>query len=138
MLSPSRTDASRQFLEWLDRMDGAGRIFLSAVTIHEIEKGIARLEHKGSAAKAATLRSWLSGLVAIYDDKILRLDAAAAVLSGQLEAKAISAGHGPGMADAMIAGIARAHDLVIVTRNLRHFLLFGVDVALPEEAAGSA
>ncbi len=137
MLSPSRTDASRRFLEWLDGMDGEGRIFLSVVTIHEIEKGIARLEHKGSAAKAAALRIWLSGLVATHGDKILGLDAAAAVLSGQLEAKAISAGHDPGMADAMIAGIARAHDLVIVTRNVRHFLAFGVDVALPDEVAGS-
>ena len=119
-------------------MDGEGRIFLSVVTIHEIEKGIARLEHKRSAAKARALRVWLSGLVATYDDKILTLDAASAVLSGQLEAKGISAGHDPGMADAMIAGTARAHDLVIVTRNLRHFLIFGVDVTLPDEVAGSA
>ena len=53
MLSPSRAEASAHFLEWLERMDGEGRIFLSAVTIHEIEKGIALLEHKGATAKAA-------------------------------------------------------------------------------------
>ena len=69
-----------------------GQDLLSAVTIQEIEKGIALLEHKGAAAKAAGLRVWLSGLIATYDDKILGLDASAAALAGQLEAKAISSG----------------------------------------------
>ncbi len=138
MLSPSRAEASTRFLEWLERMDGEGRIFLSAVTIHEIEKGIALLEHKGAVTKAAGLRVWLSGLAVTYDDKILGLDASAAALAGQLEAKAISSGHDPGMADAIIAGIAKAHDLVIVTRNTKHFLPFGVSVSSPDEAAGIA
>ncbi len=44
MLSPSRAEASARFLEWLERMDGEGKLFLSVVTIHEIEKGIALLE----------------------------------------------------------------------------------------------
>lgn len=45
-------------------MDGDGRLFLSAVSIHEIEKRIARLDHKGATAKAASPKAWLSGLVA--------------------------------------------------------------------------
>jgi predicted nucleic acid-binding protein len=138
MLSPSRAEVSARFLEWLERMDGEGRIFLSAVTIHEIEKGIALLEHKGATAKAAGLRVWLSGLAATYGDKILGLDVSAAALAGRLEAKAISSGHNPGMADAIIAGIAKSHDLVIVTRNTKHFLPFGVSVSSPDEAAGLA
>lgn len=138
MLSPSGTEASAPFLEWLERMDNEGRVFLSVVTIHEIEKGITRLEHKEATAKAAGLRVWLSGLVATYDDKILAFDTSAAMLAGQLEAKAISSGHDPGMADAIIAGVAKAHDLVIVTRNTKHFLPFGLGVTSPDEAAESA
>lgn len=138
MLSPSRAEASARFLEWLERIDGEGRLFLSVVTIHEIEKGIALLEHKGATAKAAGLKVWLAGLAATYDDKIIPLDGSAAALAGQLEAKAISAGHDAGMADAIIAGIAKAHDLVIVTRNTRHFLPFGAAMLSPDEAAGSA
>ncbi len=114
-----------------------GQNLLSAVTIQEIEKGIALLEHKGVPAKAAGLRVWLSGLIAAYDDKILGLDASAAAFAGQLEAKAISSGHNPEMADAIIAGIAKAHDLVVVTRNTKHFLPFGVGVASPDGAASS-
>ena len=138
MLSPSRADASAVFLDWLERMDGKGNVFLSVVTIHEIEKGIALLEYKGATAKAASLKIWLAGLVSAYDDKIISLDAAAAALAGHLEAKAISAGHDPGLADAIIAGIAKAHDLVIVTQNTKHFLPFGGTASLPDEVAGSA
>jgi predicted nucleic acid-binding protein len=135
MLSPGRAGASAGFLEWLERMDGEGRLFLPVVTIHEIEKGIALLEHKGAAAKAAGLKVWLAGLIATYDDKIIPLGASAAALAGRLEAKAISAGHDPGMADAIVAGIAKAHGLTIVTRNTKHFLPFGASTVSPDEAA---
>ncbi len=46
VLSPARSEASASFLEWLERVDGEGRVFLSVVAIHEIEKGIALLEHR--------------------------------------------------------------------------------------------
>jgi predicted nucleic acid-binding protein len=137
MLSPSAPVVPAPFLGWLEHMDGEGRIFLSAVTVHEIEKGIALLDHKGATAKAAGLRGWLSGLVGGYSDKILGLDTDAAAVSGRLEAGAIAGGHAPGMADAIIAGIAQAHDLVVVTRNIRHFLPFGVGVSSPDEVAGT-
>lgn len=136
MLSPSRAQASAPFLEWLARVDSESRLFISVVAIHEIEKGIALLEHKGATAKASGLKLWLAGLIAAYDDKIIGIDASAAALAGQLEAKAISAGHDPGMADAAIAGIAKAQDLVVITDNRRHFLPFGIDVTTPDEAVG--
>jgi predicted nucleic acid-binding protein len=135
MLTPSKVEASAGFLTWLDRMDADGRIFLSVVSIHEIEKGIALLNHKGATAKAASLKAWLGGLVSTYDDKIIGFDAQAAAIGGRLEAKALAAGHDPGMADAVIAGIAAAHELVIVTRNTKHFLPFGIAVLSPDEAA---
>lgn len=51
MLAPSRIEASSRFLDWLERMDREGRVYLSVVTIHEIEKGIGLLERKGATAK---------------------------------------------------------------------------------------
>lgn len=134
MLSPSRDDVSLAFLQWLGDRDGEGRIFLSVISIHEIEKGIALLDHKGATAKARALRIWNTGLVATYDDRILPFDAEAAAMGGKLEAKATAAGHDPGMADAAIAGIAQAHELVIVTTNTRHFLPFDVPFSVPDEA----
>lgn len=118
-------------------MDSQGRIFLSAVTVHEIEKGIALLDRKGATAKAASLKGWLAGLLVGYADKILSLDADTAAASGRLEASASAGGHAPGMADAVIAGTAQVHDLTVITRNVRHFLPFGVSVSSPEDIAVS-
>ena len=135
LLAPSRLETSTSFVDWLERMDAAGQVFLSVVTIHEIEKGVALLEAKGADVKAASLKVWLGGLIATYIDRIVGFDIDAASIAGRLEAYAISAGHSPGMADAMIAGIARAHGLHVVTRNTKHFAPFGIAVSTPDELA---
>jgi toxin FitB len=136
MLSPTATQAPQTFLDWLERADAAGQLYLSVVTVHEIEKGIALLEYKGATAKASTLKVWLMGLVSNYGDKILAIDAVTAAFGGQLEAKATASGHKSGMADAAIAGIAKAHDLIIVTANTKDFLPFGVGLVSPDGAIG--
>lgn len=132
MLAPERLDTSDSFQAWLHKVDAEGKIFLTVVTIHELEKGISLLELKGASAKAASLRSWISGLLAAYADKVLPFESPAATIAGRLEAKAMAAGHAPGMADAAIAGIAGLHGLAVVTRNGRHFAPFGIDVISPD------
>jgi predicted nucleic acid-binding protein len=134
MLSPSRAAPPTGFVDWLERRDGEGRVFLSVVTIHEIEKGVALLNHKGATAKAGALKIWLEILIAGYADRIVAIDAPTAALAGQMEAKAIAAGFAPGMADALIAGVARSNGLVVLTRDLKDFQHFGVAAASPETA----
>lgn len=138
MLAPTKEEVSAEFFLWLDSEDAEERIFLSAVTVHEIEKGIGLLERKGAGAKAAGLRGWLTGLVSNYGDKILPIDAAVSSLSGQLEALAIASGHNPGMADALIAGTAMAHELTVVTHNLKHFEPFVISLLAPENCKPAA
>lgn len=133
MLAPSKRETSAGLIDWLDRIDRDGKSFLCVITVLEIEKGIALLEHKRAAEKAAELRRWLGGLVVTFDDKILPLDPTAAALAGRLEAAAIHAGHNPGTADAAIAGIAKARGLIVVTRNAKHFRPFEIAVLTPDE-----
>lgn len=135
LLSPSRSESSAAFVAWLDAADADRQIFLSAVTVHEIEKGIELLERKGASAKAGNLRLWISGLQFTYEDRILPIDAAVSTISGRLEAHAIAAGHNPGMADALIAGTAKAHSLTVVTLNRRHFEPFGIPLQSPDGLA---
>jgi len=97
------------------------------VTVHEIERGITLLHRRGATAKARDLRHWMEGLVSTYQDRILPIDAAVSTISGRLEAEAVSNGYNSGMADALIAGTAKAHALTVVTLNLRHFAPFGID-----------
>jgi toxin FitB len=127
LLSPSQGEASATFLAWLDEADATNGLFLSVVTVHEIERGISLLERKGATAKARDLRRWIDGLFATYSDRVLPIDMNVSVASGQLEAEVLAAGHKPGMADALIAGTAKTHALTVVTLNLRHFTPFGVE-----------
>ncbi|OOG63116.1 VapC toxin family PIN domain ribonuclease [Sinorhizobium sp. A49] len=128
LLSPSRTETATGLIAWLDKAEDTTEFFLSVVTVHEIERGIMLLERKGATAKANGLRRWMDGLFLTYEDRILSIDAAVSAMSGKLEAEAIASGHSPGMADALIAGTAKAHDLTVVTLNLRHFEPFGIDL----------
>lgn len=124
LLSPGRSGLPAAFGSWLDEQDRHDRLFLSAVTLHEIEKGIHLLIGRGATARAEGYKSWLSSLETTFRDRILIIDAAVALASGALEAAAIASGHNPGMADALIAGTAKVHQLSVVTRNTRHFAAF--------------
>lgn len=128
LLAPSRAESSAGLIAWIDRAEAANEFFLSVVTVHEIERGITLLERKGATAKASDLRRWMAGLFSTYEDRILPIDATVSALSGQLEAEAVAAGHNPGMADALIAGTAKAHELTVMTLNLRHFEPFGINL----------
>lgn len=134
MFSPSKPTVPEGFIRWLEAADAEGTRFLSVLTVHEIEKGVALLERMGATARGASLRLWLSGLVSTYDDRILSIDTTVSTRSGQLGAIAVAAGHSPGMADALIAGTAKVHDLVVVTRNPKHFDPFGIGVMAPGAA----
>ena len=135
MLSPSKATATADFIAWLEEQERLNAIYLSAVTIHEIEKGVGLLEAKGATAKAAGIEIFLRGLIVGYDDRILPVDAEVAREGGKLEAKAMSAGYNPGAADAMIAGTASAHGLTVITANLKHFQPFGINVTSPDQLA---
>ena len=133
LLSPGRVNVPEGFAVWVEAQERAEQIYLSAVSIHEIEKGIRRLEAKGNVQKARALEVWVRPLVTRLADFVLPVDAEVARLSGALEAKAIAEGANPGASDAMIAGTAAFHGLTVVTRNLRHFRAFGIGVMGVEE-----
>ncbi|AYG69979.1 MULTISPECIES: PIN domain-containing protein [unclassified Rhizobium] len=135
MFAPSRASASNAFADWVDEQDRLDAIYLSSMTVHEIEIGVRLLEAKGAKAKAAGIHTWLQGLIAGYGDHILPVDKDVALESGRLEAKAVIAGHIPGAADAIIAGTANLHKLTVITANLKHFLPFGISVKSPDQVA---
>lgn len=132
LLSSSSTVAATAFLNWLEEAEQRNELYLSVVTIHEIERGIDLLEHEGATAKASALRTWLEGLSSTYADRILSVNAAVSIVSGSLEAQANAGGHSPGMADALIAGTAKAHNLTVVTRSRKHFEPFAIDLSVPD------
>ena len=115
-------------LAWLRRQDDAA-LFLSAVTVGEIQGGI-ELTRDRNPARAAELEDWLAQAASSFS--ILPMDAAAlrawARLMHHRQESLIE--------DAMIAATALVHGLTVVTRNLRDFLPFGVMLLDPFAAEG--
>jgi predicted nucleic acid-binding protein len=117
------------FRAWV--RDHDEELFLSVVTLAEIQAGIARLERKGAGKRAADLAHWLSAIVELYQSRTLPLATSAALETGRMLDRAIAAGTTPEFEDAAIAGTAAVHGLTIVTANERHFKEFGVNFLSP-------
>jgi predicted nucleic acid-binding protein len=119
-------------VEWMDTHSAA--LFLSAVTVAEIEDGIAKLRREGAKRKSADRAAWLETVLHLYGDRVLAFDVATARLAGAISDLARGLGRAPGFADIIIAATAQQHGLTILSRNLRHFESF--DVAVIDPFAG--
>ncbi len=124
--APSKARSTAPLSEWMDR--NSERLYVSVVTIAEIEDGIAKSAREGAMAmrKAARLREWLETLVHLYSPRILPFDLAAARLAGTLSEGARADGHMAAFADLAISAIARCHSLTVLTRNLSRYAPLGV------------
>jgi predicted nucleic acid-binding protein len=109
---------------WMD--EHAADLFMSAVSIAEIEAGIARLRRQGAGRRADDLTAWLDTLLHLYGERILPFDVPAARIAGALSDVARSKGQAPGFADVAIAATAKRRGLTILTTNVRHFAPLGV------------
>jgi len=106
-------------------------LYLPAIAVAEMAQGISKLRRAGGTDRAERLDLWLDGLLALYAERILPLDAQAARLAGQLSDKAQAQGRHPGFADVAIAALAQHAGLRLLTCKLKHFEPLGVDCADP-------
>ena len=101
-------------------------LFLSVITIVEIELGVLRIERR-DATQGAVLRSWLSDRVLpAFADRVLPIDTDVA--------RRCAALHVPDPQterDALIAATALVHGMTVVTRNVADFATTGVPVINP-------
>ena len=121
-----RPDRHPQVTRWVATQQPE-ELFLSAVTIGEIWRGIAQQERRDPPF-ARDLTAWLARLLTLYQDRVLPLDISIARRWGRL-----SASLGYDSADLMIAATALEHGLTVVTRNVRHYEPTGVKILNPFE-----
>ena len=121
-----RRDRNPEMVRWLETQRTAD-LYLSIVTVGEIERGIAQQQRRDPSF-AQELARWLDRVLAWYGDRILLVDTATARRWGQL-----SAALGHDGADLLIAATALERGLTVVTRNVRHFERTGVPVTNPSE-----
>lgn len=112
-------------LAWLDSVDDVG-LHLATVTLGEIQAGI-ELTREQDAHKAAEIEAWLDLVADTYN--VLAMDGP----GFRCWAKRMHRRSDALYEDAMIAAIAKVHDLTVVTRNVADFSTFGVRVLNPFE-----
>jgi hypothetical protein len=113
---------------WLLGIDDAD-LAISALTVREVAKGIARLA-VSKPAVAEAIRTRTEAAFDAFAGRILAVDRAIAQAWG--EALARSERHGD---DAGIAATARVHGLVLVTRNVKDFTTRNVTFLNPYTAS---
>ncbi|WP_295932604.1 type II toxin-antitoxin system VapC family toxin [uncultured Xanthomonas sp.] len=107
---------------WAESVDAAD-LFISAITVMELELGVLSIERK-DANQGAMLRSWLEQhVLPEFSGRTLPIDTTVAQRCARL--------HVPdkrGERDALIAATALVHGMAVVTRNVSDFEPTGVSI----------
>lgn len=115
-------------LEWIGAQDETS-LYLSVVTIGELEKGIARLP---ASARKSKLQAWVRrDLVERFGERLLPVDIRAATRWGALTGESEKRGQPLPVIDSLIAATALVHGLAVVTRNVEDFKRCGVACVNP-------
>lgn len=125
--------ASKPFEEWLRQRFAEKALYLSSITILEIQKGAAklRLVKNGNPTRARQLEFWLKGLIEQYAESILVIDTKTALAAGTLDGAMRARGNNGQLADILIAATVQTHGLTVVTANIGDFEPLGVDCLAP-------
>ncbi|GAN78080.1 PIN domain-containing protein [Acidisphaera rubrifaciens] len=122
--APARAAHGPGLVAWME--GNSDRLYLSVITVAEVEDGIAKARRERATRKADRLAAWLQTLLHLYSARVLPLDLPAARLLGSLSDRARAAGRAPCLADLAIAATAAGRGYTVLTRNLRHFDGLGV------------
>ncbi|WP_426578539.1 type II toxin-antitoxin system VapC family toxin [Xenorhabdus stockiae] len=121
--------ADPNVVAWAENVD-ATALFVSAITIMELELGILLIERK-DATQGAILRAWLEQhVLPEFSERTLPVDTAVAQRCARL--------HVPDRCserDALIAATALVHGMTVVTRNVADFQSSGVTILNPWESS---
>jgi predicted nucleic acid-binding protein len=124
----SRDRPEPRVVQWLKRQP-ISLLFISAVTIGELRKGLVILPQ---SRRRAELETWFNTELPVwFSNRVLPVTHSIADRWGVLDGQCQLKGTPLSTADGMIAATALEHDLTLVTRNIRDFAGLGVEVFNP-------
>jgi predicted nucleic acid-binding protein len=107
---------NRAVVSWLDEQDEQS-LFLSALTIGELQKGISKLP---DGARKDDLQVWIEhDLVLRFSGRIIDIDLESMLIWGKLQGESEQKGESLAVMDSLIATTAKAYGLAVVTRNVK-------------------
>lgn len=126
----TRHKPDEKVVRWVDGIDEE-KLFLSAVTIGEIQRGIQRLP---DSQRKNELLVWMNtSLIERFWERIQPVDTQTMLLWGSLTAQMEKSGQTLSFMGALIVATALLNNLIVVTRNVSDFLPSGVQVLNPWE-----
>jgi predicted nucleic acid-binding protein len=124
----AKPQPEKSVINWIDGCD-EDSLFLSVLTIGEIQKGITKLTDK---TKSAKYQQWLDNdLRKRFFHRILPIDNDVALAWGRLQGKAEARGRPIPTIDGLLGATAIAHNLTVVTRNETDLNATGASVFNP-------
>jgi predicted nucleic acid-binding protein len=121
--------ADRHVVAWASSVQ-AGQLYLSAITVLELEMGVLRIERR-DRTQGALMRAWLDGQVMpAFAGRVLAVDAVVALRCARLHVPNRLAER-----DALVAATALVHGMSVVTRNVSDFAAAKVPLVDPWQAA---
>jgi toxin FitB len=126
----TRHQPDEKVIRWVDSIT-ENRLFLSVISIGEIQHGIERLP---DSHRKTELLVWLNnGLIQRFDRRLLPLETQTMLVWGALIARMERSGKPMPVMDSLITATAIQNNLIIVTRNVADFTDCGVQLINPWE-----
>lgn len=117
--------ADQKVLAWAESVLAAS-LYVSAITVLELETGVLLVERR-DPAQGAVLRTWLNThVLPAFSDRILPVDTAVAQHCAKLHVPDPRSDR-----DALIAATALVHGMPVITRNIQDFAPTGVELLNP-------
>ena len=117
-------------VSWLDEQDEQG-LFLSALTIGELQKGISKLL---DSERKDELQAWVEHDLALrFTGRIIDIEMEVMLIWGRMQGESERRGERLPVMDSLIAATAKAHGLAVVTRNVTDIERCQVKVCNPWE-----
>ncbi len=117
-------------LSWLEGQNPS-ELFLASMTIGELMRGARKIKE---VPRREVYERWIEDdLTQQFDGHILSFDDKAARTWGRLMGDGDRKGLTPASADAQIAAVAIDHSMVLVTRNVKDFQQFDIEIKNPWE-----
>lgn len=111
--------------KWADALPAAN-LYISAITVLELELGILRIERR-DRKQGAVLRAWMEAhVLPTFAGRVLGIDTPVA-----RKCAALHVANPRSDRDALIAATAHVHGMTIATRNGKDFQSMGVNLVNP-------
>lgn len=123
-LRQGKTQPSIQVRNWAANQPSS-KLYLSAITILELEIGIRALERR-TPPQGSALRAWLAGVRVAFAGRVLAFTESTAPVCAALHVPDRRSDR-----DAMIAASALEHGFAVVTRNVADYADTGVNLVNP-------